>query len=74
MDISCLGTEIAEKCEQAKIYILPIMPRHIDYINKLPRIHNDPFDRLIVSQAIAEDMELITKDSVIPQYNVKTIW
>ena len=55
-------------------YILDIKPRHIDISSNLPFIHKDPFDRLLIAQALSEDMTLITKDGNIPLYAVKTVW
>lgn len=66
--------EIANKCVEAGISILAIEPKHLNYISELPDIHKDPFDRLLISQAITEDLVLITKDAIIPQYDVETIW
>ncbi len=66
--------ELAGKCYEAGIDILSIEPKHLDCIKLLPNIHNDPFDRLIISQAITENMPLVTKDSIIPKYNIKTVW
>ena len=43
-------------------------------IQKLPDIHRDPFDRLIIAQATYEGAVIITKDSIMPKYDVKTIW
>ncbi len=43
-------------------------------IGQLPTIHGDPFDRLIISQAISENLIIITKDGTIPMYNVKVLW
>ncbi len=40
---------------------------------KLPNYHNDPFDRMLVAQAMNNNLTIITKDSKIPQYQVKTI-
>lgn len=37
-------------------------------------LHNDPFDRLIISTAIEEGMTIITDDKKMPLYNVKTLW
>ncbi len=67
--------DIVEKCFKYKIDILPIKPEHLDYIDKLPNIHNDPFDRLIISQAVTEGLQLISKDEKIAKYDVvKVIW
>lgn len=42
----------------------------------LPHLHKDPFDRILISQALKEDLRLITKDSSIRQYKgiVTCIW
>lgn len=67
-------SKIADTCEKEQLEILSIKPFHLDEINKLPPIHGDPFDRLIISQAITENLAIITKDETIPQYNVKVLW
>ena len=74
LNISNSIQDITDKCKEADILILPLEPKHLDHIKELPDIHKDPFDRLIVSQAATEGMTLITKDSIIPQYDVKTLW
>ena len=40
----------------------------------LSDIHKDPFDRLLIAQSIENDLIIVTTDSKIPLYNVKTIW
>ena len=50
------------------------MLKHLDELKKLPNHHNDPFDRLIICQAIAENTTIITRDTIIPKYPVKTLW
>lgn len=67
-------SKIAETCEKEQFEILSIKPLHLDNIRQLPQIHGDPFDRLIISQAMAENLVIITKDGMIPQYDIKTIW
>ncbi len=66
--------EIAGICLKYKIELLPINPQHLDWIANLPQIHGDPFDRLIISQALAENLTIVTKDLIIPKYEVNTIW
>ena len=66
--------DIVEECEREGINILSIQPQHLKKIEKLPLIHRDPFDRLIISQAIYEDLTIITKDSMIPKYDVSVLW
>lgn len=47
---------------------LPLRPEHIAGVYCLPMHHKDPFDRVLVAQAIAEDLELVTTDSVVSGY------
>lgn len=67
-------SELITLAEQQAINILQISPKHLDMIKTLKKIHNDPFDRLIVAQAQCEDMTIITKDLTIPKYKVKILW
>lgn len=41
---------------------------------KLPSFHRDPFDRMLICQALHQDLTLVTSDAVIERYPVKTIW
>jgi PIN domain nuclease of toxin-antitoxin system len=69
---------IIEDVTENDMEILPINFAHTVIQNKLPFHHRDPFDRIIVSQAIAENMNLISKDAVFDTYfadkSVKRIW
>ena len=53
---------------------LPPTEYDAEAIKALPDIHKDPFDRLLIAQAIENDLTIVTTDSKIPLYNVKTIW
>ena len=44
------------------------------YLHALPELHRDPFDRMLICQAIADGMTLLTPDVHIQQYAVKTAW
>jgi PIN domain nuclease of toxin-antitoxin system len=57
-----------------KINLLPIEPAHLQIYENLPLIHRDPFDRLLVATAIAEEMILITSDKDIALYDVPHVW
>ncbi|WP_031548205.1 type II toxin-antitoxin system VapC family toxin [Oribacterium sp. FC2011] len=74
LDIDISAHELAEKCEDVDIAILPIKPGHLDKVKDLPFLHNDPFDRLIMAQAVTEGMALVTKDEKIAQYDINKIW
>lgn len=43
-------------------------------LTKLPDIHKDPFDRILISQAIENALTILTPDEIIRQYPVKTLW
>ena len=47
---------------------LPLRPEHITGVLALPSLHQDPFDRILIAQAIAEDLTLVTTDRHIPRY------
>lgn len=47
---------------------LMIASKHVMIINELPHLHKDPFDRILVAQAIAEDILLLTTDAIVAQY------
>jgi PIN domain nuclease of toxin-antitoxin system len=53
---------------------LPIQPSHALHVFNLPRLHRDPFDRIIVAQSQLEKLPVITSDTLIAQYRVETIW
>ncbi len=44
------------------------------YLGRLPSLHRDPFDRMLVCQAIVEGMVILTPDELITQYPVRSMW
>jgi len=54
--------------------LLNISPKHIKTVTGLPFIHRDPFDRMLMAQAIVEDMPIITVDENILKYDIDYIW
>lgn len=48
---------------------LPIEPEHAAAVEDLPAHHADPFDRLLVAQALVEPMRLMTHDSIVARYS-----
>ena len=47
---------------------LALRPKHVAEVYTLPPLHKDPFDRILIAQAIAEELELVTTDGEIPRY------
>jgi PIN domain nuclease of toxin-antitoxin system len=52
---------------------LPITIAHSIAVGSLVRIHDDPFDRIIIAQAIVENLIIITRDAIIPNYPVNIV-
>lgn len=48
--------------------VLPLRSQHLAEIRNLPPIHQDPFDRVLIAQAIVEGLTLLTTDAVIGEY------
>jgi PIN domain nuclease of toxin-antitoxin system len=48
---------------------LPLTGRYTDTLVELPKIHNDPFDHMLLAQAIAAPMRFITGDAVLAEYS-----
>ena len=48
--------------------------RHIAGCTELPWHHRDPFDRLLIAQALEEDLGVVSRDAVFEQYGVRRIW
>jgi PIN domain nuclease of toxin-antitoxin system len=61
--------EILRLLESAGIKELPVLSRHAVLVAELPLHHADPFDRLLIAQAIEEPMHLLTTDTQLGQYS-----
>ena len=67
--------ELEKICRREDISILPLKLKYFERIQKMPLIHRDPFDRIIIASAIEEGYTLLTNDSEIIKYkDVKTLW
>lgn len=65
---------IIEQLSRNVLEILPIQLRHALSVYSLPDHHRDPFDRLLVAQAIREDLVILTSDPLLAKYPVQTVW
>ncbi|MBP3709438.1 MAG: type II toxin-antitoxin system VapC family toxin [Treponema sp.] len=74
LDLPFSPEELYSICIERDIHAKQILPSHLNKFKELPKIHNDPFDRLIICQSISENIPILTKDSKIPLYPVKTVW
>ena len=70
-----LASKIAARVQMQQIQILPIELEHIFAIDQLPLLnHRDPFDRLLVAQALYQNWPILSHDPLIAQYPITTIW
>ncbi|MCL2095699.1 MAG: type II toxin-antitoxin system VapC family toxin [Oscillospiraceae bacterium] len=57
-----------------ELEILPVKKEYLSHLTDMPFIHKDPFDRLLVSTAIADNLTIITSDENIQKYDVEWVW
>jgi PIN domain nuclease of toxin-antitoxin system len=59
---------------RAGVRVLPVDWPHAAAVEQLPLHHHDPFDRLLIAQALAEGLAIVTRDRVFRRYGVPVIW
>jgi PIN domain nuclease of toxin-antitoxin system len=57
-----------------QLQLLPIMIKHVLGLDKLPPIHKDPFDRMLIAQTLVEGLSIVSRDSEIVKYPVSVVW
>ena len=65
---------IEDQVKRNGMLILPVKFEHVLRLEYLPERHKDPFDRLLVAQALEENCVLVSHDPLIAQYPVTTVW
>ena len=72
------GVQLAsdfESClEREGFYALPISVEHAIRAGLLPGEHRDPFDRMLIAQSQAENLQLVSKEEIFDGYGVRRIW
>ena len=66
--------DLLPQLEGAGVELLAVTPRHADRVASLPLHHRDPFDRLLVAQAMLEGLPLVTDDETVRRYDVEVVW
>jgi PIN domain nuclease of toxin-antitoxin system len=74
LDLGIEFHELEEILDRLNIQILPILFGDLNVQRTLPFHHTDPFDRLIISQSINQNLVLMSADSVFSNYPVQNIW
>ncbi|ARF74901.1 type II toxin-antitoxin system VapC family toxin [Streptomyces sp. NPDC012600] len=65
--------DLAERVRDSQFTALPITAGHGVRAGRLPALHRDPFDRILVAQAQTEGMTIVTRDQWIPRYDVQVM-
>jgi PIN domain nuclease of toxin-antitoxin system len=66
--------EILKIMKKFEIELLPVTFEHIQKLLKMEHYHRYPFDRIIISQSMAENLTIISKDENFPRYDVHILW
>ena len=69
-----LNTNLFGQLTENYISVLPIHLSHALRVHALPGHHRDPFDRLLLAQAIVEEVPLLSADPWIARYPVEVVW
>jgi len=65
---------IQQQCKNHFIETLPLETKAVFHLRHLPNHHRDPFDKMLICQAIEHDFTILTNDEMIVKYPVSTIW
>ncbi|HEY7949470.1 MAG TPA: type II toxin-antitoxin system VapC family toxin [Solirubrobacterales bacterium] len=65
--------DLGDAMEAHRFQLLPVLLRHTKAIDSLPNHHGDPFDRMLVAQAIIDKLTLVTSDRAMRRYPVATL-
>lgn len=68
-----LSTPVSDQRTRLGFLELPVTFAHAEYAAALPMLHKDPFDRMLVAQAIVERMVLVTADAQLAAYPVSVL-
>lgn len=75
--LNAIGSSVAYIRDEMDAYgmeLLPVRYEHVLQLEALPVHHSDPFDRLLIAQAAAESLPILTSDEKFRQYPVKVLW
>jgi PIN domain nuclease of toxin-antitoxin system len=66
--------KVIERLPEESIFLLDITPKQVLQVMTLPLHHRDPFDRMLVAQALSLDFTLVSNEEVFDGYGVKRVW
>jgi PIN domain nuclease of toxin-antitoxin system len=65
-----LPDRLGEELDRRRFELLPVLLRHTDPIESMPHHHRDPFDRMLVAQAVIDGLTIVTADRKLTNYQV----
>jgi PIN domain nuclease of toxin-antitoxin system len=74
LDFEGGSARFLKEMQENGIDILNVEGNHVEFVESLPFIHRDPFDRLLIATAKTDDMTILTSDVDIQKYDVSWIW
>lgn len=74
LELKAPFTEINNQLTSNNFIILPIQVEHALLVSNLPFYHRDPFDRLLIAQALQNDLTIISRDERFAAYSVSLTW
>jgi PIN domain nuclease of toxin-antitoxin system len=75
--LNTIGSSVAYIRDEMDAYgmqLLPIRYEHILQLESLPHHHSDPFDRLLIAQALTESLPILSADRAFANYGIKLVW
>jgi PIN domain nuclease of toxin-antitoxin system len=75
--LNTIGSSVAYIRDEMDAYgmqLLPIRYEHILQLESLPHHHSDPFDRLLIAQALTESLPILSADRAFASYGIKLVW
>ena len=77
-EIEFSGKELSQFCQEAGFLAVEMRDKHVFALETITRVegappHHDPFDRMLIAQAKAENLSFVTHDSLLPYYEEKCI-
>jgi PIN domain nuclease of toxin-antitoxin system len=65
--------DLEDQLQEKRFTELPVRMRHVHALRSLPSLHRDPFDRMLVAQAVADGLVVVTADEKVRAYPVRTL-
>jgi PIN domain nuclease of toxin-antitoxin system len=69
-----MGGLLLDEVHAERFSAMPISPVHAELAGSLDHHHRDPFDRMLIAQAISEDLTLVSNETLFDQFGVTRLW